>query len=197
MKRLLLLTMVFAFAATAFAAEGPIDKGSMIIGGTAMYASMGDDLYEVGDESITAITLTPSVGFFVAPGILLGADFTYTSISGGEDDDLDYSAFAIGPNVAYFFNLDPTRVEAKGALYPYVKGFFTYGSVSMGEDEDATVTSFGGRGGIMMMLSNAIALDMGIQYNKDSLEPDSDDEDSESIDGSRLQIGAGITAFLW
>ncbi len=192
MKKLFLLSIMFVFAATAFAAESPIDKGSMIVGGTLMYASLGDDLYESDDESMTLITVTPSVGYFVSPGLLIGADFTFSSISAG-DDGIDYSAFAIGPCVGYYFNMDPTRVEAKGAMYPYIKGFFLYGSVSE-DDEDATMTSFGGRGGIIMMLSNAVALDMGIQYNKDSFEPDGADE---SISGSRLQIGGGITAFLW
>ncbi|MBN2227012.1 MAG: outer membrane beta-barrel protein [candidate division Zixibacteria bacterium] len=201
MKKLLLLSIMFVFAASAFAAENPIDKGSMIVGGTAMYASLGGDMYEVGEDgSISTITLTPSIGYFVSPGLLIGADFTYTSISGGDDDEIDYSVFGIGPTVAYFFNMDPTRVEVKGATYPYIKGFFMYGSLSAGDDEeedisgDITVTSFGGRGGIMMMLSNAVALDIGVQYNKDSYEPDGAEE---STDGTRLQIGAGITAFVW
>ncbi|UCD16625.1 MAG: outer membrane beta-barrel protein [Candidatus Zixiibacteriota bacterium] len=202
MKKLLLLAFVLvAFVGSTLAQEYPIDKASMIIGGTAMFANMSGDLYEIGDESLSLISITPSFGFFVAPGLLIGADFTYSSLSMGE---VDMSAFGIGPVVGYYFNLNPTRTEAKGAVYPYVKGFFQYASMSIEyEDEsvDATMTSFGGRGGFVFMLSNAVALDIGVQFNSDSYEPDEAFEDpdlpSESVDGTRLQVGAGIIAFLW
>ena len=76
MKKLLIITAVFILATAAFAAENPTDKGSMILHGNASFSSIsGDEL--TGDESITTINIIPSLGYFITPNIMIGADLEY------------------------------------------------------------------------------------------------------------------------
>jgi hypothetical protein len=187
MKRLVVLTtiMLLVLAATAMAANSPIDKGSVILGGSASFSSMSGDLYKVGDNSTTLILLSPSVGYFVSPGLELGAKIVFSSISIGGSSA---SSFTFGPEVGYYFG-SGTRAEVKGSVYPYLKGFFLLNS-----SEGDKMTTFGGKGGINYMLSNAVALDAGASFQSDSYKPDGA---TSSVSGSVMTIGVGVTAFIF
>ncbi len=194
MKRTLLTgILLFVFAAGIMAAENPIDKGSIMLGGSLYFQSQGGDLYkEGGDDGQTTIGISPNVGYFIAPSIMIGAMVDWTKWSQG---DYKISEMSLGPTVGYFFNMN--SAEVKGSIYPYVAGFFMYSSFKDedGENEDkATATSFGGKGGIMYMLSEAVALDINLMYRSDSYKPDGADE---SVSGSTIKVGAGIQAFIF
>jgi hypothetical protein len=182
MKRLLVLTTVLmlVMAGAAMAAESPIDKGSLVLGGTASYSSYGGDGYKVGDDGVSMILLAPSFGYFVSPGLEIGGQVVFTSVSvGGESA----SSTLFGPQVGYYFK--SSKTEVKGSVYPYVKAFFHSTSYSGGGD---AMTSIGGRGGIDYMLSNAVALDAGASFQSDS---------QGGVSGTVLSIGIGITAFIY
>ncbi|MBI5267362.1 MAG: hypothetical protein HY851_09040 [candidate division Zixibacteria bacterium] len=187
MKRFLILTTVIllVLAATGTAANSPIDKGSVILGGSVSFSSMGGDLYKVGNSSTTLVQLTPSIGYFVSPGLELGAEIAYTSISVG---GVSASSFTFGPEVGYYFK-SGARTEVKGSIYPYLKGFMLFYS-----SEGDKMTTFGGKGGMNFMLSNAVALDAGVKFQSDSYKPDGA---TTSTSGTILWVGAGITAFIF
>ena len=194
MKNGLLTTLlILVFAIGAFAAEGPIDKGSMMLGGNVYFQASSGDLYEnVDGDSKTEFIAFPHFGYFVTPSILVGAMIEFSSYSRG---DAGSSKFAIGPMVSYYFNLDASRTEAKGGIYPYVKGFMLFSSFKI-KDADGSdkTTTFGGIGGINYFLSNAVALDLGLMFQSDSYKPDGADE---STTGTVITIGAGINAFIF
>ena len=82
---------------TASAAENPIDKGSIVLGGTIYFQNQSGDLYENMDgDALTTIAGNPSLGYFISPSILVGADVAFISMSQGDDD---LTAFGIGPIV--------------------------------------------------------------------------------------------------
>jgi len=158
MKRALfcLAAMLLLFGAV-MAADGPVDKGSMVLGGTLFFQNQSGDLYESGGEALTTIRLMPSVGYFVAPNIMIGGQVDFSSLSQGGSS---YTFWTAGPVVGYYFNLDQTRTEIKGAIYPYLRAFFMYGQES--NSYDATGMMFGGQGGAVFMLSNAVGVDANL-----------------------------------
>lgn len=180
------LAIVLLLAGAIGAAENPIDKGSMILGGSVYFMTQSGDLYEYGGDALTTIALTPSLGYFVAPSIMVGGEVSLLSQSQGDES---LTSWAIGPMVGYYFNIDKARTEVKGAIYPYVKGFFLYGQIS--NDESITQMSFGGQGGVVFMLSTAVGVDGGVRFQSDKL------SNGDSISGTTLWVGAGITAFLF
>lgn len=195
MRTLSCLVVMLLLSGAVMAAETPIDKGSMIVDGSVYFMSQGGDAYkDTADNSVATIGIMPSVGYFVAPSIMVGGEVLFWNQSWG---DYKWTDFAVGPMAGYYFNLDATRTEVKGAIYPYVKGFFLYGQEKYDDGTDDFTTDvmiFGGQGGGVFMLSNAVGLDASVKFQSESYKPDGADE---SISGTTIEIGAGITAFLW
>lgn len=195
MKKLLLVGLIVAaFTASAIAQDSPIDKGSMMLGGTVHFQTRGGDLYK---ESVvdykTSISFNPFVGYFVASSIIVGLDFEYTKHS-FDSDTLGTTTLGIGPMAAYYFNLDASRTEVKGSIYPYVKAFFKYCTEKMENDDDKKkVTTFGGQAGINYMLSNAVAVDLNVLFASDSRKSG----DQASVSGTEITVGAGIACFIY
>ncbi|UCD64943.1 MAG: hypothetical protein JSW34_05800 [Candidatus Zixiibacteriota bacterium] len=200
MKHLTLLVSLLLLATVATAAENPVDKGSFILEGSAFFMSQGGDFYEnLEGDGQTTIAFMPSLGYFVAPSILIGAEFEFESWKWGDDWKENY--FAIGPVVGYYFNMDQARTEARGAVYPFIKGFFMYGSSKieiLSVEETIGIMQFGGQAGVIFMLSNAVGLNFGGMFASTSFSPDEDlYPGAESVSGTTIMIGAGVTAFVY
>ena len=134
MRKLILYGMFAGLLAVAATAqESPVDKGSMMIGGVVFIDNFSGDMY--GNDAMTIIEILPSLGYFISPGLLIGADFTFTSMSQGGDSDTFYG---IGPMVRYYFGAKKDRSEIKGAMFPYLRAFMIYV-----DDGDDNFTSFG------------------------------------------------------
>jgi hypothetical protein len=187
---LLILATVLVFGLGAMAAESPIDKGSMMLGGMVFYQTASGDLYEnANDETPSLISINPEFAYFVAPSICIGANFEYTKYTFGS---ADYTNLGIGPTVGYYFNMNPT--EVKGAIYPYVKGFFHYNSLEReGFDDKYKTTTIGGNGGINFMITEAVAVDFGVVFSSESEKFG----DGDAVKGTVLWFGAGIDCFIW
>ena len=194
--------LILLAAGCASAANGPIDKGSLYLGGSFFFQSQGGDLYENSEgDGITVygagdltpgiffdFEVAPTIGYFIAPGIFLGAQAAVFGISLGDEDG---SIVAFGPTFGYYFNLDPTRTNPSGAVYPYLQGFVNYGHADLFLDAD--IWQYGGKGGMLYMLSSAVGADAAVLFQKDSWTIDDVDE---SITGTTISIGVGITAFI-
>ncbi|MDH4157877.1 MAG: porin family protein [candidate division Zixibacteria bacterium] len=185
-------------------ARGPVDKGSLMLDGSAFFASQSGDLYEdygldddssSGGDNRTTISVMPMIAYFVAPGLMVGSEFRFTRQSLGTEKD---TYFGFGPTAGYFFNLKPVRTDARGLVYPYLKAFISYGKQKREREDsstEGTFMSFGGQAGLVYMLSNTVGADLGARYSLDTMDPES--ENAESLDGTTLQVGIGITAFIY
>ena len=142
---------------------------------------------------------SPFLAYFVAPSIAVGGEVLFSKFSWG---DYSESGFGVGPTVGYFFNLDATRTEVKGTVYPYVQAFFTYGKSTAGSGDDTkhTITYLGGRGGIMYMLTSHWAVNTNVYYQSENYkqtEPDVPAGVDDSDSGNTLGFNVGVTAFLF
>ncbi len=190
MKRLLLVSLLLVgFASMSYAAENPVDQGSIMLSGSVYFSSLSGDLYEVDGDALTTIGVDPTLGYFVVPSVMIGGVVDFANISQGDES---MSVVGAGPMVGYFF--DMTKAEVKGSIYPYIIGFFTYRSISDDAlDEDVSVTSFGGKAGIDYMLSDGIALNAGVKFTSVS----SKYGDEDSISGTEIWVGAGLSVFVY
>jgi hypothetical protein len=202
-RAFLMCALLLLFSGAILAATNPIDKGSLYLSGNVFFRSQSGDLWESnGDALITygggngqfdfvsGFEVSPTVGYFVAPRIFLGGQIAFTGYSQG---DQDLTAVVVGPTVGYFFDIDPARTEVKGAVYPYIRGFFNWGHISDG-DNDITILQYGGRGGILYMLTGAVGVDANVRFQGDSWKADGA---NDSVTGTTLSVGVGITAFIY
>jgi opacity protein-like surface antigen len=187
-----LMVIVLLLAASASAADNPVDKGSLTVGGSAFFWMQSGDAYENGDgDPYITIAFTPSLGYYVSPGLLIGGEFSFLRQSQG---DYSRSDLTLGPVIGYYFGSDRLRAEAKGAVYPFIQGFFNYGhqSVDYGwMDGSASLIRFGGQFGVVMMVSNAVGLDLSIRAFSDTW------SNGDSERGFNLMAGVGITSFIY
>lgn len=202
MKTVCVGVIVLLLCGALSATAGPIDKGSFYLNGSAFYQSQSGDLYEYdgdavqsygfGDAQLSIVgdfEVSPTFGYFVSPGVFLGAQVSVLGFKQGSDK---LTAVAVGPTVGYYFNPNKERTEVKGSVYPYIRGFFNWGKLSDGLDAD--ILQYGGKAGLLYMLSSAVAVDAGVQFRGDSWKPDGA---PDSITGTTLSIGAGISAFIY
>jgi hypothetical protein len=92
---------------TARAQSFAVDRGVWQIGGSASFSSSGGD----SGERTTALSLAPRLGFFVFPGLALGAMLPLHYVS----ESLGHSTgYGVGPELTYYFGRGSRR------LYPYV-----------------------------------------------------------------------------
>ena len=133
MQRVLTIAMALLLIACMVSA-GPTNKGSMMLGGTLGFQSMGGDLYKQGSEdSQTELWIMPSFGYFVGDNILVGADFNFDKWSWG---DANETMFMFGPMVAYYFGTAPAG-DAKGTAMPYLKAHFLIASMKSEDGADS------------------------------------------------------------
>ena len=177
----------------AFGADGPVAKGSMLLSGGLSFTMQSGDLYENDDgDAFTTLAFTPGFGYFVSPGLMVGANVNYLKMSQGDNSA---SVTSFGPMVTYYFGANNGRTEFKGTVYPYLGALAAFGSSDDGDDEsddDPSITTFGFKGGIVYMMSNAVGLDAGVHYSSDKWSID-----DESASGSTIQIAVGITACVF
>jgi len=169
-------------AVSAFGANSPIDKGSAIVGGQLYFTNLSGDLY--GDGA-TIVALNPSFGAFLSPGFLLGGEIQVLYQSSGGSD---HTSFAVGPRIGYYFSTETGRASFKGSVYPYAVAFGLLGQPG----ESVTSYVFGGGGGAVVLVSNAVGVDFGAQLSFDTW---SSGGYSES--GLTVAVGIGITAFVY
>jgi len=173
------------------AADAPFDVGSINLTGNVYYMNQTGDIYENSDgDGTNTVTITPGFGYFIAPGLMLGGMIDFKKISLGEYSE---STLAVGPRVAYYFGANRDRSVISGAVYPYFSWFATIGSIDYAYlSDNVTAKSVGVTGGIVVMLSTSVGLDVGIRYSSDSWRYIAAD-----ANGTTIQMGAGIASFIF
>jgi len=214
---LIVLTSLLLMASSVFAQGSPIDKGSILAEGGFAFSSLGGDSYKYLDENLeeqdggaTLITFNPRGGYFVMPGLAVGGTIILQkmSLDYGAPDNATQTDFGIGPGVKYYFNLDKSRTEVKGAIYPYVTGAFVYntrtansGSANA-EDYKWSGTAIIFEGGGIYMVSNAVGIFGQVGYEMTSMkqsEPAANEpaDGWESIKDHELAFQIGLSYFIY
>jgi len=194
------IAMVMLLSFGAYAQTGPIDKGSIMLGGGFQYTSASGDLYENFDgDGPTTMIFSPSFGYFFIPSLAFGIDMDLTSTSLG---DYSMSDMGVGPTVMYFFDLKKDEKDSKGKIYPYVGAGFYYVTSTMdsGDPDSEEAKKSGTRivaaGGATFMLSSAVGAYGELFYSADS-EKHTDPIETDSESGSKLGFEVGVRAFIF
>lgn len=172
------------------AAESPLDKGSEVFAISAAFVNASGDLYELGEESFTAILLMPQMAHFVIDRLALGVDLMVLLTGQGDNKS---TSLAAGPKLMYFFG----RKDAK--TYPY----FTTGVYYLRNDVDYQSIDFLRQGvmygtrlkfgaGLNWLIHPHLSLVVEASYNADALKHE-DLDISES--GGMAIISLGLAGW--
>lgn len=169
MKKLLLVGALALFASM----NAQMEKGSWVIGGstslgfnnvTTKHSSGNNSSTE---PSVSTITLTPSVGYFVQDKLAIGVDLGLMSMS-QKDGDYKYtvSTFSVLPTATYYFKSATKLVPylGVGVGYASTKETETYN----GSSDSYTVDGFAwkAKGGLIYLINPNVGVDLGVGYNQ-------------------------------
>jgi len=190
--RVAFMLLIFGIAvSSAFPAESPVDKGSVMVGGGGVFSSLSGKLYEDNGKGASLVLLYPSLSFFPARGLAVGGQLLLGSFSQGKHSA---NVSGIGPRLAYYFGAGKGDRHGKGRTYPYFTASVLLGQVSANDVVDkvtGTLVTFGG--GINYMVANSIGLSAEVNYRSDALK----DEHDRSESGHSINVMVGFLLFLW
>jgi opacity protein-like surface antigen len=159
--QLLALLLVSASPALAQRVVPPaIDRGSLVIGGGASISRTSNSIStdgqgEVDGVDVTAVSINPSLLYFVRPGLAIGGEAGFGYSDFGESSS---TSFTVGPALRAYFARGETRT------LPYVGVSLQLGRVSFDDEADVDdspgVTVFGveGTAGITWLLSRQVGI---------------------------------------
>ncbi|UOE42053.1 porin family protein [Chryseobacterium suipulveris] len=149
------------------------EKGSWVIGGsTTLGFNSVSTKYSGGGQSadgptVSTITVTPSVGYFVIDKLAVGVDLGVTSITSKQGNTKDtVSSFTVMPTGTYYF-------RNAGNIIPYVGAGVGYGSVTQsGTYNNQSVSdsesgfAWKAKGGLVYLINQTVGIDLGVGYNQ-------------------------------
>lgn len=192
-----LIVALALLSASAFGQNSPIAKKTWQLSGGISFSSYSGDLYKVGDKNPTLFMFNPGASYFIIDGLAVGAKLLYSHASVG---DASTSNFGIGPQAAYYFNINKEK-SGKGVLYPYLGIAFLYTQTtdkSTGEpDHKDRLTTFSLDGGAAYMLTNSVGLFGQLEYDADSFKHKSPGPAGDAVSGSVISIFTGFTFFIY
>lgn len=176
MKKILLVGALALFAAV----NAQTEKGSWVAGGSTTLgfnnvttkSKVGGNSYD--GPKVSTLTLTPSVGYFVANNIAVGLDLGFVSITQKEDGDkLTQNTFQVMPTGTYYFKSDSKVLPYLGAGVGYASTTYKYSYGGQSEKETLDGFTWKAKGGIVYLVTPSIGLDLGLafsqMYNKETV----------------------------
>ncbi len=166
-----------------------VDKGSFGIAGTASFNSQGEGA--LGGNRATTINISPSLIYFLVPGLGVGGSFDYSRTSG----DLGFDSFGIGPTAAYYFGGKEART------FPVVRFKYLY---RFGDNDlsEITTNQFQFSIGSTFMLAKNVGLltEAFYTYNRDTFKWQGSpffETSSTTSTSNALGIRVGIDLFVF
>lgn len=172
---------LFAQDVKTFATKGAVELGGNIAFESETFVSPG-----FTDNSVTAISLAPFVGYFVDDGFEIGVNplgISYSSYSGS-------STTQVMIFVAPSYNFKTSSIA-----YPFIEALLGYTAQSESGSYSATSKGFswGGRGGVKLAVAGNCLLNLGLQYLQITENPSG----ATSRTGyDRFSISAGFTVWF-
>lgn len=169
MKKIVLgLSMIMGI--TAF---GQTEKGNVVIAGSTSlnFNSLTPKVKISGATSegdkTTTLSFTPSIGYFIIDNLALNLDMNLTSMTQKGDNYKDTTtAFSFLPGATYYFNNNSKFIPYLGANIGYgtMKYSETYNNNTV--DSDKSGFTWKVKGGGMYMVTNSLAVDLGLGYSQ-------------------------------
>ncbi len=189
------LLMAGALPGAVHAQQYAVDKGSILLGGSASYTSSRTRVGAAEQQDrINNLALSPRAQLFVAPGLGVGAevDFSRSSTAG-------QSATAIGggPIVGYYFGRGPRLwhpfLEASGAALHRSRNNGLLG------DEGNTEWQWRGTAGLLFLLSHGVGVNTGVFYQgTHTRQAQFTPQRTEvNVDSNTYGLAIGISAFVF
>lgn len=193
-------SLLFVTSITCFSQVPALQKRSLLVGGS-MDLSFGNYKNQVTSDwmnydmktSVSSITFSPQVGYFVAQGLALGAKVNLTrstTADEGEDEKYTISNFSVGPFMRYY-----TKAKI------FFHGEYTIGKenqkVTGSYDDNASGNLSGWKAGVgyAAFLNDNIALEPHFMYASDTTKERDDAYNLKSTFG-RIVVGLTFTLFL-
>jgi hypothetical protein len=190
-KTFVALTFVVCALPAAAQSRGPTDKGSILAAGTASFVRSSFEIDD-NDETITGITVNPTLLFFVAPRVAVGGQLGISRVS---SDNGSGTSWLLGPAARLYFG------EASSRTLPYVGLGVSFGGSSSDSDDSnlessSDIWGLEGIAGLTWMVTRQVGITGEAFFQRTSYENDGPFAASEQ---KRTDIGIrfGFAAFLF
>jgi hypothetical protein len=186
----LVLTAVLFFNQTMAQERTFATKGITEISGSFAYSSFTPVSNGNTSASTSIFTLTPQIGYFIQDGFEIGLSsglsflpgVTFVFPSGGNNTTI------LGLFFTPSYNF---RIESK-SVFPFIEGQLGYTAVSSGSSTSSGF-SYGGKGGIKMIIADHVLLNFSAQYSAITLNPEGA---TERWGFNYLTLSIGVGAYL-
>jgi hypothetical protein len=166
-----------------------VDRGSVLIDGQASFTSTGAEVDgEDVDDRVTQLSITPSLQYFILPGLALGGELT---LARAWDDDDSNTVYGIGPAVTYYFG------AGERPWYPYLGGSIQFTHEERDSDDgpdlpDVSFRTYKGAAGLLFMMSPGVGINAELFYQLAS-------QDTGDLDLERdiYGLAVGVSAFVF
>ena len=179
-----LMASVTLLAAQSVAAQSSAtDRGSFLVAGSASFSSnrtAGDD------DRLTVLNVNPTIQYFVAPGVAVGASL---GLGRASADNVTSTTIGIGPILTLYFN------QVSPTVLPFISAEFNVSQTLIETqitDNDVTNTGIQGAAGLLLLLSNSVGINAQLFYRH--LNVSAGDSD---LDGNSYGLAFGISAFVF
>jgi hypothetical protein len=179
-----IIAIIMCIASMSIAQNGKkfATKGSTELGGSISFQSLSFVLNGNTGDATTIFSVAPFIGYFIADGFELGLNpFGITSMSYSGSTSTQMTILA-----APSYNF-----KTEGIVYPFIEALFGYTSQSNGSSRSGF--SWGGRGGVKIVVTGKGLLNLGVQYLQITLNPSGANTRSGS---NQLAISAGFTVWF-
>ena len=143
-KLFMAMTLILSMSSMVFAQT---QKGNWILSGNSSL-QVSSTKPEKG-ESTTTVILNPSVGYFVANNLAVGAGVSLRADEGS-------THFSVLPTASYFF-------ESQSQVKPFAQLGIGYSSISNGDNTYGGL-ALGAGAGIVYLLNRNVGINLGLQY---------------------------------
>ena len=153
-RSFVLLVFAICFSAMAYSQTY---KGNWVVSGSSSLQIM--NMKPEGGDASTTVTLTPSVGYFIADNLSLGASLSLLSTE-------DLTTISALPTATYYF-------ETGSNVKPLISLGIGYASISFddGYDDDTYGgLALGVGAGMVFLINQNVGLNIGIQYSRNDFD---------------------------
>ena len=165
-------------------------KGITEISGSVAYSSFTPVSNGTSGDATSIFALTPQIGYFIQDGLEIGLSTGIsflpgvTVVSPQKGDNVTILGLFFTPSYNFL-------VESK-SIYPFIEGQFGYTSLSSGSSTSSGF-SYGGKGGIKMIVVEHFLLNISAQYTAITFDPKGATKRSGF---NYLSFSVGVGAYL-